>query len=76
MITQSLRFRLAIPAADYLAYYKGKVRDVVVTLSDGRRIKFPANALQSVISHQGIYGVFELRFDAQNKLQGLLRISD
>lgn len=76
MTTQSIHFRLAIPAADYLAYYKGRVREVVITLSDGRRVKFPASALQSVVSHQGIYGVFELRFDAQHKLLGLHRIGD
>jgi hypothetical protein len=72
----SLRFRLAIPAEDYLAYYKGQIRDIVVRTVDGRRIQFPANALQAVISHQGIFGVFELRFDANHKLLGLHRISD
>jgi hypothetical protein len=72
----SLRFRLAIPAEDYLAYYKGQIRDIVVRTVDGRRIQFPANALQAVISHRGIFGVFELRFDANHKLLGLHRISD
>ncbi|MBI5462441.1 MAG: DUF2835 domain-containing protein [Gammaproteobacteria bacterium] len=76
MAAHSIRFRLAIPADDYLAYYKGQIRDVVVRAEDGRRIQFPANALQSVISHQGIYGLFELRFDANHKLLGLYRIGD
>ncbi|MBI5042084.1 MAG: DUF2835 domain-containing protein [Gammaproteobacteria bacterium] len=76
MHSHSIRFRLAIPADDYLAYYKGQIRDVVVRAADGRRIQFPANALQGVVSHQGIYGLFELRFDAQNKLLGLHRVGE
>lgn len=76
MPTHSIRFRLAIPADDYLAYYKGQIRDVVVRTEDGRRIQFPANALQGVVGHQGIYGLFELRFDANHKLLGLHRIGD
>ena len=76
MSTHSIRFRLSIPAGDYLAYYKGQVRDVIVNAEDGRRFQFPASALQGVISRQGIYGLFELRFDANHKLLGLHRVGD
>lgn len=76
MHAHSIRFRLAIPADDYLAYYTGQIREVVVRSEDGRRIQFPANALQGVVGHQGIYGLFELRFDANHKLLGLQRVGD
>ena len=76
MDTHSIRFRLAIPADVYLAYYKGQVREVVVHTATGLRIQFPANALQGVVGHQGVYGLFELRYDANHKLVGLHRIGD
>lgn len=71
-----IRFRLAISSDDYLAYYKGVARDVTVRAEDGRRVKFPAGALQPFITHDGIHGRFELRFDASNKLLGLQRLGD
>lgn len=71
---QHIRFRLDITADDYLAYYQGVVRDVVVRAEDGRRVRFPAGALQPFITHQGIQGRFELRFDANHKFLGLQRL--
>lgn len=73
---QQIRFRLAISAEDYLAYYQGAAKAVVVRAEDGRRVRFPAGALQPFITHQGIHGRFELRFDARHKLQALRRIGD
>lgn len=73
---QHIRFRLDISAEDYLAYYKGAARDVVVRAEDGRRVKFPAGALQTHITRDGIHGRFELRFDTNHKLIGLLRLED
>jgi hypothetical protein len=74
--TQHIRFRLDISAEDYLAYYQGAVRDVLVRAEDGRRVKFPAGALQPHITRDGIHGRFELRFDANHKLIGLQRLGD
>lgn len=70
----SVRFRLDISPEDYLAYYQGAARDVVVRAEDGRRIRFPAGALQRFVTHQGVHGRFELRFDAGHKLLGLWRL--
>lgn len=71
-----IRFRLDISADDYLAYYRGSIRDIVVGTEDGRRVKFPAGALQPFVTRTGIRGRFELRFDANNKLIGLHRLGD
>ena len=73
---QTLRFRLDISTDEYLAYYQGAARDVLVRAEDGRRVKFPASALQAHITHDGIHGRFELRFDANHKLIGLQRLGD
>jgi hypothetical protein len=74
--SQRIRFRLAISADDYLAYYQGVARAVLVRAEDGRRVRFPAGALQPFVSHQGVHGLFELCFDAGNKLTELRRIGD
>ena len=71
-----IRFRLAITAEDYLAYYQGRARAVKVRSEDGRNIEFPANSLQRYLTHQGIYGLFEIRFDDNHKLIGLDRIGN
>ena len=63
-----IRFRLAIEADNYLPYYQGRARDVIVRSEDGRRVKFPANSLQRFLKHRGIYGLFEIRFDDNHKL--------
>ncbi|MFN2310177.1 MAG: DUF2835 domain-containing protein [Gammaproteobacteria bacterium] len=71
-----IRFRLDIPADDYLAYYQGVARAVLVRAEDGRRVRFPAGALQPFVTHQGIQGRFEVHFDADHKLVGLERLGD
>lgn len=71
-----IRFRLALRADEYLAYYRGSAREVVVRAEDGRRVRFPANVLQPFVTHDGVHGRFELQFDAQHKLLGLQRLED
>lgn len=69
-------FSLNISADDYLYYYKGKAKYVLTISQDGRKIKFPANALQSFLTHEGVSGRFRLRFDANNKLISIDKIGD
>lgn len=64
----SARFRLAIPAEEYLAYYRGNAKAVVVRSDDNRTIRFPASAIREFVSHDGVYGRFEITFDENNKL--------
>lgn len=72
----SILFRLSISPEDYLAYYQGAARDVVALAEDGRRLRFPASALQRFIGHEGIHGLFELQFDADRKFRGLRKLGD
>ncbi len=69
-------FRIAISAERYLAHYQGLVHGVVVTLADGTRLEFPAESLRPFVTHDGIYGQFVLRVDANNKLQSLQQVGD
>jgi predicted transcriptional regulator len=70
------RFRLAISAQEYLAYYEGAARAVVVTLGSGQRLQFPAEFLRRFVSREGVHGTFVLRVDVNNKLQAIERVGD
>lgn len=70
------RFRLAIRPEKYLAYYEGAVHQIVVTLASGKRLQFPADALRPFVTHDGVYGEFVLRVNAENQLQDIKRVAD
>lgn len=67
-------FVLNISPDEYLRYYQGAARHVVVRGRDGRTIQFPAGLLRRFVTHDGVQGEFRLRFDAGNKLISLDRI--
>ena len=71
---QAIRFHLNISAERYLSYYKGSARQVIATSLDGRRVAFPAEHLRTFVTREGIRGLFELRFDNQNRFQELIKI--
>ncbi|PCI75008.1 MAG: topoisomerase II [SAR86 cluster bacterium] len=68
---QRIRFRLAIPAEKYLAYYQGNAKDIAVHSEDNRNVRFPASAIRQFLTHDGIFGRFEIQFDENNKLIGV-----
>lgn len=70
------RFRISISSNEYLAHYQGAAREVVVTLTTGLKVQFPASALRSHVTHNGIQGTFVLHVDENNKLQALERVGD
>ncbi len=67
-------FSLSISRDDYLRYYQGQAVAVAVTDSQGRSIRFPANALRPHVEHTGIHGSFRLTTDEENRLRTLERI--
>ncbi|MBL1277574.1 MAG: DUF2835 domain-containing protein [Ectothiorhodospiraceae bacterium] len=70
------QFRLSISAQKYLSFYEGVAQEVVVTLSNGQSLQFPAEILRPFVTREGVYGKFVLRVDAQNKLQGIDRVGE
>ena len=71
----SLRFRLALSTEKYLEVYKGNARNVLVHCEDNRRIQFPTSAIQKFLTHDGIYGLFEIQFDENNKLIQIIKVN-
>ena len=66
--SSSIRFRLAISAEEFLAYYQGSAQEVVARSDDNKIVRFPASAIRRFVTHDGIFGRFEITFDENNKL--------
>lgn len=74
-IAHSLRFQLSLTSEKYLSYYKGQVNSIHVRSLDNKNVRFPASAIRQFLLHDGIHGLFEIRFDKNNKLIEIVKIS-
>ncbi|MFT5394950.1 MAG: hypothetical protein ACI85N_000129 [Gammaproteobacteria bacterium] len=70
-----IRFKIVLDADKYLAYYKGIARDIAVRSEDNRKIKFPAGAIRKFLTHEGIFGLFEIQFDENSKLIKITQVN-
>jgi hypothetical protein len=68
------RFSLSISRAEYLKYYAGQAAAIRTETHEGIVIEFPARELTRWISHSGISGTFEIRFDDNHKLIDIQRL--
>lgn len=71
MNKKELIFKLNLSKKQFLNYYKGIVRKIVVRSFNGKTVKFPAGILQKFISDNGINGIFKIIFDSNNKFIGI-----
>lgn len=60
---KQFEFRLRITEQQYLNYYRGSVRQVVVRSTTGATIQFPASLLTKFVTLGGIEGHFVLTCD-------------
>ncbi len=65
---------LNITADEYLRWYRGHAQAVFATSRDGKRIRFPAQALQRFVTHAGVQGTFAVYYDESNKLISIERL--
>ena len=68
-------FRLRISPEEYLDYYRGTVRHVLVRSTDGQTVQFPASLLQRFVKEEGLCGDFVLTCDEHNKCVDLQRLT-
>lgn len=66
-------FSINISANEFLPYYQGSIRDVVVRASDGTRVQFPAMHLRKYLTTSGVQGYFCLQTQ-NNKFLSLDKI--
>ncbi len=71
---RTIRFRLEISAGAIEDFYRGRADTVVVRALDGRRLRFPARLLRDFVGHDGVHGLFEMRFDANFRCTDLRRL--
>jgi hypothetical protein len=67
-------FHLRITADQYLDYYRGTARSVVVRCTTGQNVQFPASLLQQFVTTEGISGHFALTCDEHNRNSRLERL--
>lgn len=77
-MAQQKRYRIVLDISSerYLTHYAGLAHSVATYTIDGRTIKFPATLLRSVVTHNGIHGIYELVTDANNKFQSIHKIGE
>ncbi len=71
---RSITVTLAINTQEFSRLYRGQARDVICTSKDGRTVQFPANALRQYLTHDGVYGDFEIFFTNDNKLAKIAKL--
>ena len=67
-------FYLSITAEQYLDYYRGTVRFVLVRCTTGQTVQFPASLLQQFVTPEGINGRFALTCDEHHRNSRLERL--
>ena len=68
-------FHLRISAEQYLDYYRGAIRHVVVRCGNGQTLQFPAALLQRFVTREGVHGDFVLLCDEAHKCVDLHRLT-
>jgi hypothetical protein len=67
-------FHLRITADQYLDYYRGTARHVIVRCCTGENVQFPASLLQQFVTPDGIRGEFALTCDDNHRNPRLQRL--
>jgi len=71
---QYIRFRLNLSADQYLKVYQGIAKNISAQADDGRRIAFPAQNIKQFLTHDGVYGYFEMELTAENKFVSIKKL--
>lgn len=69
-----LHLDISLPADEYLRVYQGTANRVLLRSREGKSVSLPAGRLQPFLTHEGVYGSFELTFDANGKFVDLKRL--
>ena len=60
---------MGLPAHKLKQYYRGNAQHVLVTTHEGLRLQLPLDAFRPFVTEAGIYGVFVVYVDENNKMQ-------
>ncbi len=71
---RTVRFKLSLSSEEFLCVYQGVAKNIVTRTDDGQVIKFSAQNIKQFLTHDGIYGYFEMAFSSENKFMGIKRL--
>ena len=67
-------FSLQLSADEYQSFYRGTAHNIIVMSHQGVSLQFPASAVRSFITINGIHGDFLITMDDDNKLLSVEKI--
>jgi hypothetical protein len=70
----TLVFDIALSAERLRVVYQGHANRILVQSRDGRSVSVPAHYFRRFLTHDGVYGSFELEFSTAGKLLNLKRL--
>jgi hypothetical protein len=70
----SLVFDIALSAERLRVVYQGRANRILVQSRDGRSVSVPAHHFRQFMTHDGVYGSFELEFSVAGELLSLRRL--
>ena len=59
---------LAVSKQELLKYYRGAASQISAVATDGQTILFPVTAIQPFVTHEGVFGRFQLQVNSQGRL--------
>jgi len=65
---------MKLNADEYEKYYRGAAHNIIVKTHQGVRVQFPAAAVRSFVTPEGILGNFIITMDSDNKLINLQKL--
>lgn len=72
---KSIQFRLTLPAEQCKQYYRGQVSQISTISLCNQRLQLPFNTVKPFLTATGIYGLFEMHFDQNNKFISVNKIT-
>lgn len=70
----SLVLDIALSAERLRVVYQGRANRIQALGRDGRRVSIPSHHFRPFLTHEGIYGSFELQFNEEGELLSLRRL--
>lgn len=68
-------FSISLSSDQVLQFYKGQADMLRARTEDGTSISIPFDIISRFVTHHGIHGRFEIRYNSNGKFQGISRIS-
>ena len=67
-VAEQFIVELAISTQELLKYYRGAASQISAVATDGQTILFPVTAIQPFVTHEGVFGRFQLQVNSQGRL--------